>query len=216
MPAMRSLKPRGARRTRGRIQSLDELQPKVSQSIALRARVLGLDPGSLATGYAVLECDGTQVQYVASGTIRSSADEFTSRIQQIFSGIDEVVKQYQPEEVAIERVFMHRNADSALKLGQARGAALCAVFASAAQIFEYAPRQIKQAVVGTGAAEKTQVQGMIKRLLKLSDAITDDMGSDAADAVAIALCHAHSRRLSALLQPRRSAAGAKSNTGMKI
>jgi len=206
---MRSLKPRGTRRSRGRIHSLEELRPKASQTVTLRARVLGLDPGSLATGYAILECDGTQVQYVASGTVRAAADEFTSRIQQIFSGIDQIVKQYQPDEVAIERVFMHRNADSALKLGQARGAALCAVFASAAQIFEYAPRQIKQAVVGTGAAEKSQVQGMIKRLLKLSDAITNDMGSDAADAVAIALCHAHSRRLAALLQSHTRTAGAK-------
>lgn len=201
---MRRTVTRAVRRTRGRIQSIEELRPKAIQPIALRARILGLDPGSLVTGYAVLECDGTSVRYVESGCIRSSGDEFAQRIQQIFAGIDQIARRHAPDEVAIERVFVHRNADSALKLGQARGAALSAVFASAAQIFEYAPRQIKQAVVGTGAAEKSQVQVMIKRLLKLSDDEVKDMRSDAADAVAIALCHAHSRRLSALLQPRRA------------
>ena len=205
---MRKTAIRNVRRSRDRIRSLDELRPHNAQPVTLKARILGLDPGSLVTGYAILDCNGGDVQYVASGCIRASGEEFTARIQQIFSGIEQVVQSYRPGEVAIERVFVHRNADSALKLGQARGAALCAVFASAAQIFEYAPRQIKQAVAGTGAAEKSQVQGMIKRLLKLSDAITDSMGSDAADAVAIALCHAHSRRLAALLQPRVKLSGA--------
>ncbi len=204
------LKPRArsVRRSRGRIRSLEELRPVALQPISLRARILGLDPGSLVTGYAVLDCDGSNIRYVACGSIRAKGSEFTARIQEIFAGIDVVVKQHQPDEVAIERVFMHRNADSALKLGQARGAALCAVFASAAQIFEYAPRQIKQAVVGTGAAEKTQVQIMVKQLLKLNDAVMKSMGSDAADAVAVALCHAHSRRLAALLKPRHVVTGA--------
>ena len=201
---------RSVRRSRGRIRSLEELRPVAVQPIALRARILGLDPGSLITGYAVLDCDGSNVSYVDCGSIRAKSSEFTRRIQEIFAGIDTVVKQHQPDEVAIERVFMHRNADSALKLGQARGAALCAVFASAAQIFEYAPRQVKQAVVGTGAAEKTQVQVMVKRLLKLNDTVVKNMGSDAADAVAIALCHAHSRRLAALLKPRQVIIGANS------
>lgn len=200
---MRKIATRNVRRSRGRIQSIEQLRPKTIQSVTLQARILGLDPGSLVTGYAVLECDGTNVRYVESGCIQSTGDEFARRIQQIFAGVEQVARKHSPDEVAIERVFMHRNADSALKLGQARGAALSAVFASAAQIFEYAPRQVKQAVVGTGAAEKSQVQIMIKRLLKLSDEEVKDMRSDAADAVAIALCHAHSRRLSALLQPRR-------------
>jgi len=195
---MRKSAARSVRRSRGRVQSIEELRPKAVQPIALRARILGLDPGSLVTGYALLECDGNAVRYVHSGCVRATGDEFTQRIQQIFAGIDTVVRQHQPDEIAIERVFMHRNADSALKLGQARGAALCAVFACAAQIFEYAP-------------EKSQVQVMIKRLLKLSDADVKDMSSDAADAVAIALCHAHSRRLSALLQANhvRAMAGAR-------
>jgi crossover junction endodeoxyribonuclease RuvC len=207
---MRKIATRSVRRSRGRIKSIEELRPKVVQPIALRARILGLDPGSLVTGYAVLECDGTDVRYVESGCIRANADEFAQRIQQIFAGLEQVVRRQTPDEVAIERVFVHRNADSALKLGQARGAALSAVFASAAPIFEYAPRQIKQAVVGTGAAEKSQVQIMIKRLLKLSNDDVKGMSSDAADAIAIALCHAHSRRLSALLQPRLRAVGARS------
>jgi crossover junction endodeoxyribonuclease RuvC len=208
---MRKTAARSVRRSRGRIKSIEELRPTATPVIRLRARILGLDPGSLVTGYAVLECDGSDVKYVDCGCVRATGDEFTQRIQQIFAGIEQVVKQCQPDEIAIERVFMHRNADSALKLGQARGAALCAVFASAAQIFEYAPRQIKQAVVGTGAAEKSQVQMMVQRLLKLNDAVMKQMSSDAADAVAVALCHAHSRRLAALLQPNRvRISGAKS------
>lgn len=210
---MPKLGTRPVRRSRGRIQSIEELRPKALPPIALRARILGLDPGSLVTGYAVLECDGNVVRYVDCGSIRATEEEFTHRIQHIFAGIETVVKQHQPTEVAIERVFMHRNADSALKLGQARGAALCAVIASAAPIFEYAPRQIKQAVVGTGAAEKSQVQMMIKRLLKLDDAVVKDMSSDAADAVAIALCHAHSRRLAALLNPAQQRQRSRTSTG---
>jgi len=202
---------RSVRRTRGRVQSIEQLRPKASRPVSLRARILGLDPGSLVTGYAVLECDRSNVKYVDCGCIRATGDEFTQRIQEIFAGIEQVVKQFKPDEVAIERVFMHRNADSALKLGQARGAALCAVFTSGAQIFEYAPRQIKQAVVGTGAAEKSQVQMMVQRLLSLNDVVMKQMSSDAADAVAVALCHAHSRRLAALLQPNRlRVAGSKS------
>lgn len=202
---------RRVRRSPHRLTSLDELQPKAEVKIALRARILGLDPGSRVTGFAVLDCSGGEISYVVSGGIRASGDDFPARLQQIFTGVAELVAEHQPDEVAIERVFMHRNADSALKLGQARGAALCATFgvpasaSSGVSVFEYAPREIKQAVVGTGAAEKTQVQLMVKRLLKL----TGEMGADAADAVAIALCHAHSRRLRGLLGAAGAKAGAK-------
>jgi len=116
-------------------------------------------------------------------------------LQEIFAGVDKLTNQYQPDEVAIERVFMHRNADSALKLGQARGAALSATFAVRPRVFEYAPREVKLAVVGTGAAQKEQVQLMVRRLLSLSG----PLGADAADALAIALCHAHSRNLNGQL-----------------
>lgn len=186
------------RRSSGRRpQSLAELRPAAfSVQVPLQARVLGLDPGSLNTGYAVLDCSATGIHYVASGAIRARGDEFADRLQQIFAGVSALVVEYQPQEVAIERVFMNRNADSALKLGQARGAAMCATFGVAPALFEYAPRAVKQAVVGTGAAEKSQVQLMVKKLLKLDG----ELGADAADAIAIALCHAHSRRMGAMLK----------------
>jgi crossover junction endodeoxyribonuclease RuvC len=195
----RALLTRKVRRSPHRLSSLDELQSQVQPSpqlkLALRARILGLDPGSRVTGFAVLECNAGQISYVASGGIRAAGSDFPARLQQIFQGVAELVAQHQPDEIAIERVFMHRNADSALKLGQARGAALSGTFGIAASVFEYAAREVKQAVVGTGAAEKSQVQLMVKRLLKLNG----ELGADAADAIAIALCHAHSRRLHSLL-----------------
>lgn len=186
---------RKVRRSSHRLNSLDELQAKPVVNVALRARILGLDPGSRVTGFAVLDCEAGQINYIVSGGIRADGSDFPARLKQIFNGVAELVAQHQPDEVAIERVFMHRNADSALKLGQARGAALSATFAVSSSVFEYAPREVKQAVVGTGAAEKSQVQLMVKRLLKL----TGELGADAADAIAIALCHAHSRRLQGLL-----------------
>lgn len=167
--------------------------------IAQRVRVLGLDPGSRATGYAVIECGGAATTYLASGAIRTDGDSFPERLQEIFAGVARLVGEYQPQEVAIERVFMHRNPDSALKLGQARGAALCGTFAGQPRVYEYAPREIKLAVVGTGAAQKEQVQLMVKQLLRLSG----KPGADAADALAVALCHAHSRVLLASLQSAR-------------
>jgi len=162
---------------------------------APKVRILGLDPGSLCTGYAVVET-GPKVIYVVSGSIRARGPSLADRLQEIFAGVDKLANQYQPDEVAIERVFMHRNADSALKLGQARGAALSATFAVRPRVFEYAPREVKLAVVGTGAAQKEQVQLMVRRLLNLSG----PLGADAADALAIALCHAHSRNLDRQLQ----------------
>jgi len=164
-----------------------------------RARILGLDPGSIVTGYAVLECSGHDTAYLASGGIRAAGADFCGRLQDIFRNVARLVEEYQPDEIAIERVFMHRNPDSALKLGQARGAALCATFSVPARVYEYAPRQVKLAVVGTGAAQKDQVQLMVGKLLSLDSKLQSKMGSDAADALAIALCHAHSRRLDSLL-----------------
>ena len=161
---------------------------------APKVRILGLDPGSLCTGYAVVET-GPKVIYVVSGSIRARGPSLADRLQEIFAGVDKLANEYQPDEVAIERVFMHRNADSALKLGQARGAALSATFAVRPRVFEYAPREVKLAVVGTGAAQKEQVQLMVRRLLNLSG----PLGADAADALAIALCHAHSRKLNGQL-----------------
>jgi crossover junction endodeoxyribonuclease RuvC len=154
-------------------------------------RILGIDPGSRITGYGVVDVDGPATRYVASGTVRCGGGELPTRLRAIFEGLDEIIGSYSPEESAIEQVFMHRNADSALKLGQARGAAICACTSHDLAIGEYTPRQIKQAVVGTGAASKSQVQQMVQRLLTLPAAPP----SDAADALAVALCHGQARLL---------------------
>jgi crossover junction endodeoxyribonuclease RuvC len=154
-------------------------------------RILGLDPGSQATGFGIIDWVAGDARYVVSGAIRTSGAAFPPRLRQIYEGVLELMREYVPAEVAIERVFMHRNADSALKLGQARGAALCAVFSGDPEVFEYAPREVKLAVVGQGGAQKEQVQLMVRTLLKLQG----ELGADAADAIGIALCHAYSREL---------------------
>ena len=164
-------------------------------TLPARVRILGLDPGSQCTGYAVIET-GARVTYVVSGSIRTRGGSLTERLQEIFAGVDRLSNEHKPDEVAIERIFMHRNADSALKLGQARGAALSGTFAVSPRVFEYAPREVKLAVVGTGGAQKEQVQLMVRRLLNLSG----PLGADAADALAIALCHAHARNLNSQLR----------------
>lgn len=190
---MRQIALRRARRP----QSVTELTSyRREPALPAQVRILGLDPGSIRTGYAVVETKGSEVAYLVSGAIRTQGETFAERLQEIFAGVDELTNEFRPDEVAIERVFMARNADSALKLGQARGAALCATFALRPRVFEYAPREIKQAVVGAGGAEKEQVQLMVKRLLNISG----PLGADAADALAIALCHAYSRKLNALVR----------------
>ena len=158
-------------------------------------RILGIDPGSRITGYGIVDVDGNQCRYIASGCIRTRGDNFLDRLREIFNGSRQLVETYGPAEIAIEQVFMHRNADSALKLGQARAASLCASFGSEAKIYEYAARQIKQAVVGTGGANKSQVAHMVKRILSLSG----ELQADAADALAVAICHAHWRSTSSAL-----------------
>lgn len=149
-------------------------------------RVLGIDPGSQCTGFGVVDAAGPRLTYVASGVIRTQNGEFAARLCEIFTCVQRIVAQYRPHEIAIERVFVNRNPDSALKLGQARGAAICGTVDANAEVFEYATRQIKQAVVGSGSAEKTQVQLMIRSLLKLDGPVA----ADAADALAAAVCHA--------------------------
>jgi crossover junction endodeoxyribonuclease RuvC len=171
-------------------------------ALPAQVRILGLDPGSLCTGYAVVET-GARVTYVVSGAIRARGATLTERLQEIFAGVDRLTSEFRPDEVAIESIFMHRNADSALKLGQARGAALSATFAVRPRVFEYAPRAVKLAVVGSGGAQKEQVQLMVRRLLNL----TGPLGADAADALAIALCHAHSRTLNIHLNSLAAGAG---------
>jgi crossover junction endodeoxyribonuclease RuvC len=156
--------------------------------------ILGIDPGSQATGFGVISVRGTALDYVASGCIRTRGGEIAERLRIIFEGARQLVEQYRPDEVCIERVFMHRNADSALKLGQARAAALCGTFTHAAPVHEYAAREVKLAVTGNGAAEKVQVAHMVRRLLSIEGALA----VDAADALAVAICHAQLRRGRAL------------------
>lgn len=165
-------------------------------------RILGLDPGSQRTGFGLIDCRGAEYIHVAHGCIATAAGaSLRDRLRTIFEGVRALIEEHQPGEVAIERVFVNRNADSALKLGQARGAALCAVPAGVG-VFEYAPREIKLAVVGFGAAEKLQVAHMVRALLGLQGRI----GADASDALAVAVCHAHSRRLRYLAGARAFAA----------
>ena len=154
-------------------------------------RILGIDPGSRLTGFGVLDFRGDTPAYVTSGTIKSMDGAFADRLRQIFESVSGIVAEFRPDIVAIESVFMHKNAGSALKLGHARSAALCATFEHNIEVFEYAPRQIKQAVVGTGAATKEQVQHMVVSILKLAGT----PAPDAADALAAALCHGNQRRV---------------------
>jgi len=168
-----------------------------------KRRILGIDPGSRFTGFGVLDFEGDSPTYVASGTIKSPDGSFPDRLKKIFQSVNAIVEEYQPDVVSIETVFMARNAGSALKLGHARSAALCATFAFDVEVVEYAPREIKLAVVGTGSASKEQVQHMVVSLLQLDGA----PASDAADALAAAICHGHQRRLRVLLGDEAAIAG---------
>lgn len=151
-------------------------------------RILGIDPGSRVTGFGVVQVlRNGRLHYVVSGCIRTGKGDLASRLKAVYDGVTEVVASYQPAILAIEKVFMARNADSALKLGQARGAALCAAVNHTLPVAEYTALQIKRTVVGKGSAEKRQVQHMVRALLELDAAPP----TDAADALACAICHAH-------------------------
>ena len=151
--------------------------------------ILGIDPGSRITGYGVVRDLGRGCEYVASGCIRTGSGPLPERLQIVFRGVREVIQSYEPVTMGIEQVFMAKNASSALKLGQARGAAIVAATAQNVPVSEYEARKVKQSVVGNGAADKLQVQHMIKTLLRLPAAPQED----AADALAVALCHANTR-----------------------
>ncbi len=153
--------------------------------------ILGIDPGSRITGYGIIRSDGQRHQYIASGTvIATRAETLPERLSLIFGGIAEIIQRYTPDESAIEDVFMAKNAGAALKLGQARGAAITAMVSNGLTVSEYAARSVKQAVSGHGAADKAQVQYMVKLLLN----IRGTPAVDAADALAVAICHAQSNR----------------------
>ena len=170
-----------------------------------RQRILGIDPGSRLTGFGILDCDRDNARYVTSGSVNSVDGAFPERLRKIFDAVSEIVIEYRPQVVAIESVFMHRNASSALKLGHARSAAICATFELELDVYEYSPREIKQAVVGTGAASKDQIQHMIRHLLNLEG----DPSVDSADALAAALCHANRRRMNRAIDGAAIIAGLK-------
>jgi crossover junction endodeoxyribonuclease RuvC len=153
--------------------------------------IIGIDPGSRFTGYGIIADENSQQHCIAYGRVVVKGHSTAERLFHIYTEISQIITTHQPHEFAIETVFFHKNAQSALKLGQARGAALVAAAAQGLPVAEYSPREIKQAAVGYGAADKTQVQQMVKMLLKLKE--TPE--TDAADALAIAICHCQARRL---------------------
>lgn len=154
------------------------------------ARILGIDPGSRVTGFGVIETGGRKPAYIASGCVRSEDPDLAQRLRTIFEGLRAVIAEHRPDEAVIENVFVKHNVESALKLGQARGAAICAMVVQGLPVHEYTPTQIKQSVVGTGAADKEQVRHMVCALLKLRGAPR----LDASDALACALSHLHISR----------------------
>ena len=166
----------------------------VTPDLTTSVRILGLDPGSRRTGFGVLEIGPGTQRCLVQGRIEVDGLEVQARLARIHAGVRELITRFTPTEVAVEKVFVSRNVDSALKLGQARGAALAAIGETIA-LAEYAPRAIKLAVVGFGGADKMQVVHMMRSMLDLDERLT----ADAADALAVALCHAHHRRLRALL-----------------
>lgn len=172
-------------------------------------RILGIDPGTRITGYGLIEKDGNRLRHIDNGAIyTSSNDELPRRLKIIHDGLVEVIEKYQPDVMAIEQVFMAKNALSALKLGQARGAAIVAGVNAQLPVAEYSALQVKSAVVGYGKAGKAQVQQMVKALMKLPEIAQED----ASDALAVAICHANSCTLAGKLQ-RATAHSRTGNTG---
>lgn len=152
-------------------------------------RIIGIDPGSRLTGVGVIEVQGERVRAVYHGVIRAGSGDFPERLGAIFEGLRGLVAEYRPDAAAVESVFVSHNAASAIKLGQARGAAVCALIDGGLAVAEYSPRAVKQAIVGRGGADKVQVQHMVRVLLALTETPTED----AADALAVALCHHHTQ-----------------------
>jgi crossover junction endodeoxyribonuclease RuvC len=175
--------------------------------VSAALRILGIDPGLNRTGYGVVEVSGTRLTYVSAGVIRVPAGELHERLGTILRALADVIRESRPTVATVEKVFVNVNPQSTLLLGQARGAAICAAVSGGLAVHEYAALRIKQAVVGFGQADKRQVQSMVQRLLAL-DGVP---ASDAADALACAICHAHSQTLLAKIArsvpsgaPRRS------------
>ena len=169
--------------------------PRALGPKAAARRVLGLDPGTHATGYGVVEKVGSALRMVTGGIIRTPGKaELSQRLLVIFEDLCRVIEEHQPREASVEGVFTSRNPRSAILLGQARGVALLAMARQGIPVFEYPPAAVKKALVGVGRADKEQVRAMVMALLKTKE----PMGLDASDALALAITHIHSRGLSAL------------------
>lgn len=161
----------------------------------MTVRILGIDPGLRRMGWGIVESSGSRLSYIASGTVTSNATQALSeRLVELFSGIEQIISRWQPHEAAIEETFVNRDAHATLKLGQARGVAMLAPARAGLSVAEYAPNLIKKTVTGSGHAEKTQIQAMIGFLLPQAT----PNSADAADALAIAIAHAHHRQAAAL------------------
>ena len=160
-------------------------RPAATQTVA--TRILGLDPGLRITGFGLVDHLGSQLRYVASGCIKTRDGELPGRLKTLLDGVREVIATYQPDVVAVEKVFVNVNPQSTLLLGQARGAVICGAVSCDLPVAEYTALQVKQSVVGYGKAAKEQVQHMVQRLLTLDASPS----ADAADALACAICHAH-------------------------
>ena len=161
--------------------------------------IIGIDPGSRITGYGIIKQQGQQLSCLDYGIISPGHIDFHQKVAKIYQELHQLYQQYQPQQTAIETVFMKNNVQSALKLGQARGAALIVAAQFSNELSEYAPREIKRATVGYGAADKSQIQRMVQLLLKLEDKPT----TDAADALAVAICHCHQSSLTDKLKQNR-------------
>lgn len=153
----------------------------------MKKRILGIDPGSCITGFSILERDQKQTLCIAAGCLRLQGETACEKLGGLLKALQTLIQTYHPTEMAIEAIFMHKNASSALKLGQARGVALAAANLAGLPVFEYAARQVKLAITGKGSADKTQVQYMVSQLLNIKEVLQ----ADAADALAIGLCHVH-------------------------
>ncbi len=169
--------------------------------MAEESLILGIDPGSMATGYGIISTTscGRDVSFVTSGVIRTNpSTSFLSRLKVLYQGIEAVISQFKPEVAAVEEVFVSRNVKAALKLGHARAAAVMAALNHDLVVYEYTPLEIKKAVVGYGKAQKAQVQKMISIILNLNSRLPQD----ASDALAVALCHAQGQRVNRLMEVR--------------
>ena len=160
------------------------------------ARIIGIDPGLRKTGWGIIETDGIKLSFVAAGTVKSGSDlSLASRLLQIFDGLELIITKYQPSEASIEQTFVNRDGKATLKLGQARGVAMLVPAKAGLKIAEYAPNQVKKSVIGVGHGDKSQMKAMLGYLLPRAKFDSDD----AADALGIAVCHAHHRKMSNLL-----------------